>query len=100
MSVASLVRKSSRLVRPFELRPTTALPASSFFRTRIPPAWNACRREYSASAAEPVEPPEFLSEGEKKIFDMLKDGLEPTKLEVMTLTYLCFGRSIADDRLE
>lgn len=31
---------------------------------------------------EPVEPPEYLSEGEKKVFGMIKDGLQPTKLEV------------------
>ena len=37
---------------------------------------------YSDSAAEPVEPPEYLSEGERKVFDMIKDGLNPTKLEV------------------
>ena len=39
-------------------------------------------RYYSDVAIEPVEPPEYLSQGERKVFDMLKDGLQPTKLEV------------------
>jgi hypothetical protein len=37
---------------------------------------------YSDTSADPVEPPEFLSEGERKVFEMIKDGLQPTKLEV------------------
>jgi len=44
---------------------------------------------YSETSAEPVEPPEFLSEGERKVFDMIKDGLQPTKLEVQDISGGC-----------
>jgi len=44
---------------------------------------------YSDTSAESVEPPEFLSEGERKVFDMIKDGLQPTKLEVQDISGGC-----------
>lgn len=46
--------------------------------------WRIVPRAYSAVPTEAVEPPEFLSEGERKIFERIKEGLKPTKLEVRT----------------
>lgn len=39
-------------------------------------------RLYSSEAADPPQPPEYLTEGERRVFDRIMEGLEPTKLEV------------------
>ena len=44
--------------------------------------WSPSARLYSESATKKVEPPDYLSEEERKVFGMIKDGLNPTKLEV------------------
>ena len=71
--------------------------ASSLFRTpitvrRTPPivkpvALRVQRsaiisRSYASEAVSPVEAPDYLDEGERKIFDTIKQELQPTKLEV------------------
>ncbi|KAK3058801.1 hypothetical protein LTR09_000366 [Extremus antarcticus] len=47
------------------------------------------QRLYSAEAVEPVEPPEYLSEGERRVFDKIKEGLQPLKLEVQDVSGGC-----------
>jgi hypothetical protein len=43
----------------------------------------ASTRAYSSEArTSTVEPPDFLDEGELKVFNMLKEGLNPERLEV------------------
>lgn len=78
--VARQAIRTSQLARA--QRPATA----SFIRDQQPVRriWRTSPtyRAYSSEAIEPVEAPEYLSDGEKKIFDMIKDGLKPTKLEV------------------
>jgi hypothetical protein len=75
-SIARTVQSSSVrrvIVQPFITRQREALETP-----RVPHV----RRAYSSEAIEPLEAPEYLSEGERKIFDMIKDGLKPIKLEV------------------
>lgn len=43
------------------------------------------RRLYASDGTTAVEPPDFLDQGERKVFEMIKDGLNPTKLEVSRL---------------
>lgn len=40
------------------------------------------KRCASTEAQSAVEPPDYLGEGELKIFQIIKDALQPTKLEV------------------
>lgn len=42
-------------------------------------------RLYSSEAADSPQPPEFLTEGERRVFDRIMEGLAPTKLEVRIL---------------
>jgi len=43
----------------------------------------ATTRSYSLEApSSTVEPPDFLDENELKVFNMLKEGLNPVRLEV------------------
>jgi hypothetical protein len=67
-------RNGPPLTLPVYARQTQSLPLRA--------SWHLRHRLYSDSSVEPVEPPEYLSEGEKKVFDLIKDGLRPTKLEV------------------
>jgi len=39
---------------------------------------------YATETTGQPEPPDYLSESERQIFDKLKDNLSPTKLEVCT----------------
>lgn len=56
----------------FSMRPATAGPHLGWM----------VRRGYSAEGGSPVEPPDYLSEGERKVFDLIKDRLKPEALEV------------------
>lgn len=49
--------------------------------------WSESARLYAteSGSSQLVEPPDYLSAGERKIFDMIKEGLEPTALEVSKL---------------
>lgn len=38
---------------------------------------------YSTGSSSQLEAPDHLSEGERKVFDMIKERLEPIKLEVL-----------------
>ena len=61
------------------------VPSSSTIRRHEPIkklTWSPSARLHSESATEKVEPPDYLSEEERKVFGMIKDGLNPTKLEV------------------
>lgn len=60
-------------------------PFASLNRIRKPFArtsQSSSIRTYAESAQSNVQPPEYLSEGERKVFDIIRDGLQPTKLEV------------------
>lgn len=46
------------------------------------PIFVATRSYSSETPSSTVEPPDFLDEGELKVFKMLKEGLNPIRLEV------------------
>lgn len=46
----------------------------------------SARRPLSTEAAAAPEAPDYLSEGELKIFNMIKEGLNPVRLEVLART--------------
>ncbi|KAF2717923.1 bola-like protein [Polychaeton citri CBS 116435] len=87
-SGAALARsRSSRIMFPNAVRNGTAAGACA-------------QRQYSTGA---VEPPEFLSEGELKIFNMLKEGLGPEKLEVQDISGGCgsmYGIDVVSDKFK
>jgi hypothetical protein len=37
---------------------------------------------YATKSTQPVEPPDYLSEAERKLFEKLKESFQPLKLEV------------------
>lgn len=47
-------------------------------------SWRLGRCSYATETAGQPEPPDYLSESERQIFDKLRDNLSPTKLEVCT----------------
>jgi len=66
--------------------PTRTIPAGPC-RAATAPAYRPASflqpRHYSSEAtSDPVEPPDYLDPNELKVFNMLKEGLKPTKLEV------------------
>lgn len=64
-------------------RPLVSIsPANRNGAASSPRIWSTSFRNYSAGVEEQVEAPEYLSEGERKVFDMIKEGLQPSKLEV------------------
>lgn len=53
------------------------------------------------SDASPVQAPDYLSEAERKIFTMIKEGLQPTKLEVQDISGGCgsmYGIEIVSEK--
>lgn len=61
------IRQSPPLVKPVALRPSGPVFISRSYATESPAA---------------VEAPDYLDEGERKIFDTIKQELQPVKLEV------------------
>lgn len=59
-------------------------PCRTSFQTAVAkPTFLSSTRQYSSEApSSAVEPPDFLDEGELKVFNMLKEGLNPVRLEV------------------
>lgn len=78
----------SKRLSPFA---TTVQKSSS----SSPSFHRAQRRSYSEQIADGVEPPEYLQEGERKIFDKIRDELRPTQLEVRHSYTFC-GSQEAD----
>jgi hypothetical protein len=67
---------------------TSRIVASSPWQASYQPMKNtsvlASTRAYSSEApASAVEPPDYLDENELKVFNMLKEGLNPERLEVL-----------------
>ncbi|KAK4624699.1 BolA-like protein 3 [Fulvia fulva] len=56
-------------------------------------------RHYSDSSS--VQAPDYLSEGERKVFALIKEGLQPTKLEVQDISGGCgsmYGIDIVSEK--
>ena len=80
LSAAPLVRL------PAPLRTATATWNRHSFAQSLPiPGTCSASRLYSATSESSVEPPDYLDERELKIFNMIKDELQPTKLEVCSI---------------
>jgi len=71
---------SHQVVRPFVRQRVAA--------TR-PEIRRSTARNYSSDAVKAVEPPEYLSDSERKVFDKIKAGLQPSKLEVQDISGGC-----------
>ncbi|KAK4546647.1 hypothetical protein LTR36_001864 [Oleoguttula mirabilis] len=80
---------------------TISSRASLLLRAPLPirqaPRWTkavrscspVARRCYATESASTVEPPDYLDENERKIFDTIKSELHPTKLEVQDISGGC-----------
>ncbi|TKA25068.1 hypothetical protein B0A50_06132 [Salinomyces thailandicus] len=68
------IRQSPPLVKPVALRPSGPVFISRSYATESPAA---------------VEAPDYLDEGERKIFDTIKQELQPVKLEVQDVSGGC-----------
>lgn len=56
-------------------------------------------RLYSTESS--VQAPDYLSEGERKVFTLIKEGLQPTKLEVQDISGGCgsmYGIDIVSEK--
>ncbi|OQO13765.1 hypothetical protein B0A48_01996 [Cryoendolithus antarcticus] len=77
------VRSLLRVSRALTIAPCRAGPAA-------PGRAIAYGRLYSTdSSTQGVQPPDFLGEGELKVFNILKNSLHPTKLEVQDVSGGC-----------
>jgi hypothetical protein len=56
-------------------------------------------QHYAKKSNQPVEPPEYLSEAERKLFEKLKESFQPLKLEVSIDAVLDVVTTPTDDPL-
>jgi hypothetical protein len=95
MSGVQSVMKTLRL--PIATRPRPVFIGSQMQRILVAQQCER-RRMYAIGKAKPVEPPEYLDEGERRVFDKIKETLQPTKLEVcricITNSKPCANRDI------
>ena len=83
MSFAPLFQRAARAARnPVHQRNAPSLVAHQKQICRSQIAWRVGRSTYSTSTNDSLEAPDYLSEGELKVFKKIKETLQPTKLEV------------------
>ncbi|KAF2481759.1 bola protein [Neohortaea acidophila] len=88
--VLAFRRIASRAVQTPPVR--FALPRPALPAIHAPLRHNgrhASSRLYSSEAEDSPQPPEFLTEGERRVFDRIMEGLAPTKLEVQDISGGC-----------
>ncbi|KAM0716747.1 hypothetical protein Q7P37_008192 [Cladosporium fusiforme] len=89
-SSRALAFGSSRALSSTTRHAAFAPSRTSFQNTIAKPATFSTTRYYSSEApSSAVEPPDFLDEGELKVFNMLKEGLKPVRLEVQDVSGGC-----------
>ncbi|KAK3718125.1 hypothetical protein LTR37_005240 [Vermiconidia calcicola] len=90
MSFAPLFQRAARAARnPVHQRNAPSLVAHQKQICRSQIAWRVGRSTYSTSTNDSVEAPDYLSEGELKVFKKIKETLQPTKLEVQDISGGC-----------
>ncbi|CAK4032281.1 Hypothetical predicted protein [Lecanosticta acicola] len=95
------------------LQQTTSQPPLRRLTLNHPPSQTpttTTRRSHSSSSSatapgeekeEAVHPPDYLDERERKVFDMIKESLHPTKLEVQDISGGCgsmYGIDIVSEK--
>ncbi|KAK3691223.1 hypothetical protein LTR37_018811 [Vermiconidia calcicola] len=90
MLFAPIFQRAGRAaLYPVHQRNASSLVASQKQMYRSQTAWRVGRSAYSTSTNDTVEAPDYLSEGELRVFRKIKETLQPTKLEVQDISGGC-----------